>query len=88
MITGTFHALTRDEASGKLRALGANVSSSVSRKTDMLIAGDNAGSKLAKADSLDVAILDESALLELIGGDDPPPPPRAPSRDLDLFPDL
>ena len=88
VITGTFHALTRDEASGKLRALGANVSSSVSRKTDMLSAGDNAGSKLAKADSLDVAILDESALLELIGGDDPPPPPRAPSRDLDLFPDL
>lgn len=67
VITGTLSEMTRDEAKAALEALGAKVSGSVSKKTTALIAGEKAGSKLTKAESLGVTILDERALLELIG---------------------
>lgn len=68
VITGTLEAMTRDEAKRRLQALGAKVSGSVSRKTDYLVAGANPGSKRAKAEELQVDILDEDAFLELIQG--------------------
>ena len=57
VITGTFENYTRDELSDKFRELGAKVTSSVSKKTDYLICGENAGSKLDKAKSLNVPII-------------------------------
>ena len=66
VLTGTLSSLTRDEAKAKLKQLGADVSESVSKKTTGLIAGTEAGSKLAKAHKLGVPILDENALLNLI----------------------
>jgi len=68
VLTGTLESMTRDEASDKLRALGAKVSGSVSAKTTMLVAGPGAGSKLAKAESLGVDVIDEAALITLLGG--------------------
>ncbi len=67
VLTGTLETMTRDEASDKLRALGAKVSGSVSAKTTMLVAGPGAGSKLAKAESLGVNVIDEAALITLLG---------------------
>ena len=66
VITGTLTVFSRDEAKEKLEALGAKVSSSVSKKTDYLIAGDAAGSKLTKAKSLGVSVLDEAEFLALL----------------------
>ena len=67
VLTGTLESMTRDEASEKLRALGAKVSGSVSAKTNALVAGPGAGSKLTKAESLGVDIIDEAALIALLG---------------------
>ena len=67
VLTGTLESMTRDEASEKLRALGAKVSGSVSAKTSVLVAGPGAGSKLTKAESLGVDIIDEAALIALFG---------------------
>lgn len=66
VITGTLSGMTREEAAGRLERLGAKVSSSVSRKTSALIAGDQAGSKLEKARQLGVDVLDEAEFLKLI----------------------
>lgn len=66
VITGTLSTMTRDEAKSALEALGAKVASSVSKKTTALVAGENAGSKLTKAQSLGLDILDENALAELL----------------------
>ncbi len=66
VITGTLSTMTRDEAKSALEALGAKVASSVSKKTTALVAGENAGSKLTKAQSLGLDILDESGLAELL----------------------
>lgn len=69
VLTGTLTRLTRDEAAKKLEALGAKVSGSVSKKTDLVIAGESAGSKLTKARDLGVPVLeDEEELLRLLGG--------------------
>jgi DNA ligase (NAD+) len=67
VITGTLSTMTRDEAKQALEALGAKVSGSVSKKTTALIAGENAGSKLTKAQSLGLSILSEDELKELLG---------------------
>ena len=66
VITGTLAAMTRREAEGRVKALGATTTSSVSRKTNWLVAGESAGSKLASAERLGVPILDEDALLALL----------------------
>ncbi|UUE98433.1 NAD-dependent DNA ligase LigA [Xanthomonas hortorum pv. pelargonii] len=67
VITGTLAALTRDAAKQRLEALGAKVAGSVSKKTAFLVAGEEAGSKLDKAQSLGVDIWDEARLLALLG---------------------
>jgi len=67
VLTGTL-AMAREEAKEKLEALGAKVAGSVSKKTDYVIAGSEAGSKLDKARALGVAVLDEQQFLELLGG--------------------
>ncbi|NMO96723.1 NAD-dependent DNA ligase LigA [Paenibacillus lemnae] len=61
VLTGTLHLLTREEATEKLERLGAKVTGSVSKKTDLLIAGEKAGSKLAKARQLDIQVLEDEA---------------------------
>jgi DNA ligase (NAD+) len=67
VLTGTLTSMTREEAKAKLRSLGAKVAGSVSKKTDIVIAGENAGSKLDKAVSLGVTVWEEAELLRLIG---------------------
>jgi DNA ligase (NAD+) len=66
VLTGTLPALTRDEAAALIAAQGGKVSGSVSRKTDYVIAGDEAGSKLAKARELGIAVLDEEGFRRLL----------------------
>ena len=66
VITGTLEAMPRNEAKRRLQALGGKVSGSVSGKTDYLVAGANPGSKRAKAEALEVAVLDEAEFLKLI----------------------
>ncbi|QYR23899.1 NAD-dependent DNA ligase LigA [Paenibacillus sp. sptzw28] len=68
VLTGTLTTMTRDEAAKKLEACGAKVSGSVSKKTDFVIAGESAGSKLAKARELGVTVInDESEFARLLG---------------------
>lgn len=64
VLTGTLQHMTRNEAKAILESLGANVSGSVSKKTDYVIYGEAAGSKLTKAQSLGVATMDEEAFLQ------------------------
>src|SRR2546429_73178 len=66
VLTGTLPSMTRDEASGKIEAVGGHVSSSVSKKTDYVVAGDEAGSKLEKAKKLGVKIIDEKAFRRML----------------------
>ncbi len=66
VLTGTLSALTRTDAKKQLEALGAKVSGSVSGKTDAVVAGESAGSKLAKARDLGVDVRDEAWLLDLL----------------------
>jgi len=66
VLTGTLPSLTRDEASAKIVEAGGKVTGSVSKKTDYVIAGIEAGSKLTKAESLGIAILDEEGLKKLL----------------------
>ena len=62
VLTGTLASMTRDEAKARLEALGAKAAGSVSKKTDFVVAGEAAGSKLAKAESLGVEVWDEGRL--------------------------
>ena len=66
VITGTLPTMSRDEAKDKLLAVGAKVTGSVSAKTDYLLAGDKAGSKLTRAEKLGVQVIDEAAMLALL----------------------
>jgi DNA ligase (NAD+) len=66
VITGTLSSMSRDEAKEKIRALGGDISESVSVKTSYLLAGENAGSKLEKAQKLGVNVLNEKEFLNLI----------------------
>lgn len=68
VLTGTLPTLTREQAAAKIESLGGKVSSSVSKKTDYVLAGEEAGSKLAKAEKLGVKVIDEKAFHELCGG--------------------
>lgn len=66
VLTGTLEHFTRDEAGAQLKAMGAKVSGSVSKKTSFVVAGEAAGSKLTKAESLGVPVLDEAALQQIL----------------------
>lgn len=66
VLTGALELRTRDEAGAALKALGAKVTGSVSKKTSFLVAGPKAGSKLTKAESLGVPVLDEAALEQIL----------------------
>ncbi|MEZ5830237.1 MAG: NAD-dependent DNA ligase LigA [Dongiaceae bacterium] len=68
VFTGALSRMTRDEAKARAESLGAKVASSVSKKTDYVIVGEDAGSKAAKAQELGVKMLSEDEWLELIGG--------------------
>ena len=67
VLTGTLPTLSRDQAKDMLEAAGAKVAGSVSKKTDYVVAGAEAGSKLDKAQTLGIAVLDEAGLLALLG---------------------
>ncbi len=71
VVTGTLEGYGRQEAEDAIRAAGGKPSGSVSKKTDYLVAGESAGSKLAKAQGLGVPILDEEAFRRLLAGDAP-----------------
>ncbi|MGB7651220.1 MAG: helix-hairpin-helix domain-containing protein, partial [Gallionella sp.] len=72
VITGTLPTLSREAVKEKLEALGAKVSGSVSKKTDYVVAGSEAGSKLDKAQELNIAVLDEAQLLALLANTSEP----------------
>lgn len=67
VLTGSLTILSRDEAKDRLTALGAKVSGSVSKKTDLVIAGEAAGSKLVKAQELGITVIDEAEMIRLLG---------------------
>ena len=67
VLTGTLPTMSREEASAKIEALGGKVSGSVSKKTDYVLAGEEAGSKLEKAQKLGVKIIDESEFVRMCG---------------------
>lgn len=67
VLTGTLERFTREQAADRIRALGGNVAASVSAKTDYVVAGPGAGSKLDRARTLGIPVLDEPAFLKLIG---------------------
>lgn len=66
VLTGTLPNLTREDAKARIEAAGGKVSGSVSKKTNFVVAGEEAGSKLAKAEALQVPVIDESALLDML----------------------
>ena len=66
VLTGTLEAYSRDELKKILQDQGARVTGSVSAKTDLVIAGESAGSKLTKAQELEIRIMDESELLAML----------------------
>ena len=71
VVTGTLESFDRQSAEAAIRAAGGKAAGSVSRKTDYLVAGENAGTKLTKAQELDVPVLDEQAFRQLLAGETP-----------------
>jgi DNA ligase (NAD+) len=71
VVTGTLEGYSRTEAEEAIRAAGGKVAGSVSKKTDYVVAGENAGSKLAKAQELGVPVLDEAGFRRLLSGEQP-----------------
>ena len=67
VITGTLSKWSRKEAEALVEKAGGRASGSVSKKTDYVLAGENAGSKLAKAEQLGVEVLDEATFAQLVG---------------------
>jgi DNA ligase (NAD+) len=68
VVTGTLPGFSREEAEEAIRAAGGHAAGSVSAKTDYLVAGEKAGSKLAKAEKLGVPVLDEEGFRKILGG--------------------
>ena len=66
VLTGSLSSMTRDEAKAKLLRMGASVGSSVTAKTTLVVAGEKAGSKLKKAEKLNIRVLDEDGFRKLI----------------------
>ena len=66
VVTGKLEAMSRDEAGAAIRRLGGQTAGSVSKKTDVLLAGPGAGSKLSKAESLGVKVIDENDFMRLL----------------------
>ena len=66
MLTGTLPALRRDQAKALIEAAGGKVAGSVSKKTDYVVAGEDAGSKLESARQLGIRVIDEAELLKLL----------------------
>jgi DNA ligase (NAD+) len=77
VVTGTLEGFSREEAEAAIRAAGGKPGGSVSRKTDYVVGGENAGSKLAKANELGVPVLDEAAFRRLLAGEDGASPRRS-----------
>jgi DNA ligase (NAD+) len=80
VVTGTMEGFSRDEAEDAVRAAGGKPAGSVSKKTDYLVAGPGAGSKLARATELGIPVLDEDGFRRLLAGEDPGPP-ETPAQD-------
>jgi DNA ligase (NAD+) len=70
VVTGTLPGLSRTEAEDAIRAAGGKAAGTVSRKTDYLVAGENAGSKLQKAQELGVPVVDEAGFRQLLAGEE------------------
>ncbi|MEX0977171.1 MAG: NAD-dependent DNA ligase LigA [Woeseia sp.] len=66
VLTGTLSSMTRDEAKARIQALGGKVTGNVSKQTDILVFGENAGSKLTKAQNLEIDLLDEASFQKLL----------------------
>jgi DNA ligase (NAD+) len=69
VVTGTLEGFSRQEAEEAIRAAGGKPAGSISKKTDYLVAGENAGSKLTKAQELGVPVLDEAGFRQVLAGE-------------------
>jgi DNA ligase (NAD+) len=80
--TGTLATMTRDDARARILRAGGTATDSVSRKTTFVVAGPGAGSKLATAERLGVAVVDEEAFLEILDGRRPVPSEGIPAPEI------